>query len=300
MQASHWRSAEIFMFSKITLPTTKSNHLWSQHVMFSQIPECLVSNHETRIEQINKALPSNHTVGERLKETGGTLNGCSGWHLVPENWVSANSRARPLTSVRKQVQSSKVIVDNRLCSVHVRGNKSAHYTGTDVTCFQWSRRTWTGMGYESVSGWIMHCTYTTAMFTDSLQNFFVHCELAANLYHLLSSHPQTACKGRHVRLQHANEPQILRSSDTFPRMKCTTVLFLCGQTRWWYIIIHPVEVGVKVDLSSLNKVLLCWEIILQKTLCMILCIIAKSPLMVCVRNEYYFQLLPLQVLVHYV
>lgn len=119
---------------------------------------CLVSNHETRIEQINKAPPSNHTVGERLKETGGTLNGCSGWHLVPENWVSANSRARPLTSVRKQVQSSKVIVDNRLCSVHVGGNKSAHYTGTDITCFQWSRRARTGMGDESVSWWIMHCS----------------------------------------------------------------------------------------------------------------------------------------------
>lgn len=158
---------------------------------------CLVSNHEPRIAQINKAPPSNHTVGERLKETGGTLNGCSGWHLVLENWVSANSRARPLTSVRKRVQSSEVIVDNGLCSVHVGGNKCAHYTGTDNPLSMKQKHTdWDRRRIRFLMNYALFhfCTYTSAMFTDSLQNFFVRCELAANLYRVLSSRPQTACK----------------------------------------------------------------------------------------------------------
>lgn len=91
---------------------------------------------KTTGQEQNRSIRKGHLTQQkkRVRESRlGVSKGYSRWHLVLAKLLSPIYWAYPLINkAEKQIQLSKVIVDNSLCFVHVWGNKSANYTGVDI------------------------------------------------------------------------------------------------------------------------------------------------------------------------
>lgn len=91
---------------------------------------------KTTGQEQNRSIRKGHLTQQKKRDREsrlGVSKGYSRWHLVLAKLLSPIYWAYPLINkAEKQIQLSKVIVDNSLCFVHVWGNKSANYTGVDI------------------------------------------------------------------------------------------------------------------------------------------------------------------------